>query len=113
MFALTWEMFSLRPTMLADSGSTVNIIPETDLKNMKHHLKLEKSKSNVYTYGTSQSLDVIGLFNTTVKANNRECSANFLVTAGSHGSLLSWNTSVKLNLLQVGNITDVIKQHEY
>ena len=94
--------------MLADSGSTVNIIAETDLKNMKHPPKLEKSKSNVYVYGASQSLDVIGRFNTTVKANNRECSANFLVTAGSHGSLLSWNTSVKLNLLQAGNITDVI-----
>ena len=95
-------------SMLADSGSTVNIIAETEYNKMANKPPLVKSSSKVFAYGAKQSLQILGYYHAKVTSGDKCCHAKFLVTSGDHGSLLSWNTSRELNLLQPGNVINTV-----
>ena len=88
-------------TVIADSGTSVNIIDEQGFGRLRHHSPLLLTKSRVLPYGSNSSLPVIGTFNAVVEFESNYTNAQFFVVKGSNGSLLSWDTLTKLRLIDV------------
>ena len=88
-------------TVIADSGASVNIIDEQDFGRLRHRSPLSLATSRVLPYGSNSSLPVIGTFNAVVEFGSNSTNAQFYVVKGSSGSLLSWDTSTKLRLIDV------------
>ena len=66
-------------------------------------------KTKVFAYGAKEvTSDTSGYYHAKVTSlvTIGGYHAKFLATSGDHGSLLSWNTSLELNLLQPGNVVN-------
>ena len=87
-------------TIIADSGASVNIIDEEDFKRLSNQ-SLTISKAEVFPYGSSSALPLIGKFESIVEYNSNSTVTTFFVVKGSNGSLLGWETSTKLKLIEV------------
>jgi hypothetical protein len=86
--------------MLADSGSTVNLVSENDYQAMSNKPILSQNKTDVFAYGQSESIELTGSFMSNVQYKNRNCFAQFFVVKGDKAcSLLSWETSQQLGLI--------------
>ena len=46
--------------MLIDTGSSINVIDEKTFKNLKCDAKLSKANTKVYTYGSNNTLQLMG-----------------------------------------------------
>ncbi len=88
--------------ILADSGSTVNIISEKQAKKICNK-KLKPYEKNVYGHNDSK-IDVLGKFKANISTAEKEVTAEVLVVRKGC-SLLSWRTCQDLNLITVCNNT--------
>ena len=87
-----------------DSGSTENIIDETTYEHMlkkNPDIKLRPSKRRLFAYATPSPLSVLGEFESTVESKDRITFARIIVVKDGSACLLSGETSIELNLLQV------------
>lgn len=90
--------------IMADSGSSINILDERDFNKLKTQPTLEPTNIRVYPYKSKTCLPVKGKFNTTIKtAMATTPRVVVYVMEGTGGSLLSWQTSQDLNLIHVSN----------
>ena len=88
--------------MTADSGSSVNILDETDLKKMTRQPTLNVTSTRVYPYRSKTPLTMLGKFDADIATEDGKTSRETIyVTAGNGGSLLSWQTSLNLELISV------------
>ena len=85
--------------VLADSGSTVNLMSETDYHSLRSKPRLTESNTNVFPYGSVKSITLLGSFSSNVQYKDRNCFAMFYVVKGTTRSLLSWETSQHLGML--------------
>ena len=88
--------------MIADSGSTVNIIDNnTYLQlNSKINLPLQNSKTRIFPYGSTEPLPLKGFFNARVTYKESSCITKFFVINNStSGCLLSKSSLIELNIL--------------
>jgi hypothetical protein len=90
---------------IIDSGSTVNLIDQKTFRNYKNRLKLLPTSKEVFTYGSTDPLKLIGECQTTMTLGDRKIITSVLVTElESSGCILSSGTSTALGVLE-------IKQH--
>ena len=94
--------------IIADSGASVNIIDEEDFKRLSNQ-SLTTSKAEVFPYGSSSALPLIGKFESIVEYNSNSTVTTFFVVKGSNGSLLGWETSTKLKLIEV--VREITSSH--
>jgi len=85
--------------MLIDTGSSINVIDEKTFKNLKCDAKLSKANTKVYTYRSDNTLQLMEKFDATFESNEKIVTAPVFVVKGKHGNLLSYDTSVYLNIV--------------
>ncbi len=88
-------------TIMADSGSSINILEERDYNKLSPRPTLERTRIKVYPYQTETPLPVLGQFTSIVASETVHRTETFYVVKGTSGSLLSWRTSTDLELLRV------------
>ena len=86
-------------TMLADSGASVNILTISDYEMLEDKPPLLPHNKYVYRYASNTPLDVRGKFQASLSTDRALCYASFIVCGGSDKSLLSWETSKQLRLI--------------
>jgi len=86
-------------SMMADSGASVNLLSNADYQNMRNPPDLQRSAARIFAYGDKSPIATHGEFVTKLGYKNKECEAKIIVVNGP-SSLLSWKTSLKLNLLK-------------
>ena len=57
--------------MLIDTGSSINVIDEKTFKNLKCDVKLSKANTKVYTYGSDNTLQLLGKVDATFGSNDK------------------------------------------
>ena len=86
--------------VLADSGASINILPEHVFKKLTPKPHLNSSKTKIFPFSSSQPLDVIGKFNASISHKNIDISADFLVVKTKEIPIIGWKTCLELQLLQ-------------
>ena len=91
---------------LIDSGASCNLMDKSTADRAK--LELKKTNKQLFAYGNSEPLDLIGQaeVNVFVPCNNQSAVALFYVYNGNAPTLLSKPTSELLSLLRVGPVQD-------
>ena len=93
-------------TMMADSGASVNILSEAHYRSMKKQPDLQPSRVKIYAYGETTAMNTLGEIKAHLTHNNNTCDATLIVVESGKSSLLSWKTSLQLNLIKlVNNVT--------
>ena len=92
--------------IMADSGATVNILSKKDFDGLKEKPQLLKINVKVYPYMSSKPLNLYGKLRVNVTSDHRSSEETFYVAEGSSGSILSWMTSQKLNLIKAVNTVE-------
>ena len=69
------QMFSV----LADSGATINILPEADFKSLRPTPFLRPIKSVISGFGVKEATPVLGQFNTLLEFRGISCQADIHV----------------------------------
>ena len=88
-----------------DTGASVNIMDETTYNKLaKSEIKLERSHTNIYTYGAAKPLKQLGTINTEIKHNGKTITALFHVIPGSFGNLLSGKTASVLGIIHMDKL---------
>ena len=101
VFTLTIEKTPVN--LMADSGASVNILNEKDYLSMKSKPPLVKSNMKIYPYMSDQPLKLCGKFQGEIHSDSQSSHETFYVVKGPSQSVLSWKTSLKLNLIQVAH----------
>ena len=95
--------------MLIDSGSSVTIIDKNTfelLRQREPSIKLQKSKTKLYPYGSSEPLSLLGKFQTTLETRTRLAATDiYVLNKPICGNILSFEMCQSLNLLQVAEVT--------
>ena len=91
---------------LADSGASVNILSLKDYNRLESKPSLEYHNKYVYSDGSHVPLDIRGKFMAKLASDNVTCSSPVIVSGESDKSLLSWDTSRKLRLIDTGRKVD-------
>lgn len=89
--------------VMADSGATVNILSKRDFGKLRPKPCLTDTNVKVYPDMSTKPLDRRGKFRANVVSDHCESQETFYVAQGSSGSILSWMTSQKLNLIKAVN----------
>ena len=81
--------------------AAVNLIHEVAYGNISviRRLPLQDTNVQLYPYGITGPLPLIGIFQTVVKFGDEKVSANFYVVRGKYGNLLSCLTTQQLKLV--------------
>ena len=87
--------------ILVDTGNSINVIDECTYKSMTNQPKLSKSDTKAYAYGADAKVTLLGKFPATVETEGKLTTAPFYVTQGNSRNLLSYMTSVDLQVLPV------------
>lgn len=85
--------------VLADSGSNVNLLSYSDYLKLPQQSRLIPHDKNIFAYGSRKPLAVKGKFEATLVAKGKSCKTTLIVSTESDKSLLSWQTSQDLGLL--------------
>ena len=86
--------------IMADSGTTVNILSKRDFVSLKLKPQLTDTNVKEYPYISTQPLDLCGKLRANVVSDHCSSEEIFYVAEGSSGSKPSWMTSKKLNLIK-------------
>ena len=98
---ITLKLDNINTSLLVDTGSTVNILDEQTHKQLGQ-LKLKKGlEPNLYRYGNSSPLHVLGQCEIVVETKSQLQCHKFYVTEGDHGSLIGYPTAKALNLVKI------------
>ena len=84
-----------------DTQASINAITKETFNQMSIKPNLLKDNSIVYSFDGKQPLKSIGKFNTLVYANDKSIDAEFIVFDGVRDNLLSYTTSVDLQLIKL------------
>ena len=98
-FVVTLDGVPIKLT--ADSGASVNILDEKDFDKLQPNQRLSPTTTKIMSYHGSTPLPVLGKLTLLVEHDSNQAYTDFYVIAGSSGSLLSWETSTQLHLINV------------
>ena len=89
--------------VIIDSGASVNIIDESTYKqlNQRNTLPLKQPESNIFPYGTSVQIPILGMVMVTIQFQSTTLDANFYVAKGTGGNLLGCQTAEQLGMLKI------------
>lgn len=73
---------------IVDTGSCVNVISRDMYNRFNALMKLTKTNTNIYTYGSAKPLQIHGKFQTTVESKSNFALADFYVVNSKGDSLI-------------------------
>ncbi len=84
-----------------DTGCQVNIMDEETWNGIEYKPELHEQIDQLYGYNSENPIEVLGYFNTTVRfKNNKDHAVTLIVTKGSGGNFLSYETAVLLGVIE-------------
>ena len=98
---ITLKLDNINTSLLVDTGSTVNIIDENTHKQLGQPKLKKGPEPNLYPYGNSSPLHVLGQREIVVETKSQLQCHKFYVTKGKHGSLIGYPTAKALNLVNI------------
>ena len=91
---------------LIDSGATCNVITARDFEMFKQYVFLRECNKNLYPYGVTTPLKVLGEFTSKIESpSGKVCDAIFVVVEKNDVidyNLLGKGTAIALNMLRIG-----------
>lgn len=97
---------------LVDTGASVNIISYDQYKRLDG-IKLENTSVNIFAFDGTKPLNIKGKFQTIIEYKGRkQLSTIYVSSASNSNSLLSYETSVQLNIVNVIHNVDLKSQVE-
>ncbi|XP_060594467.1 uncharacterized protein LOC132748833 [Ruditapes philippinarum] len=102
---------------LVDTGSSINVIDERTYSKLHNKVRLKKAHTKVYAYGSSK-VTLLGKFQAQIESKSKITSAPVYVTKGNSGNLLSYQTSVDLDIIPVinavthSNVDELCKKYQ-
>lgn len=106
----TVSINGLSVEILADTGSSINVIDEGTFSKFPNKPQLKKSGTKVFAYGSNSHLKLKGKFDTTIETGSKITSATVYVVEGNHGNLLGYQTLVDLQVIPC--ISSLSPKHE-
>ena len=94
---------SVEINFVVDTGATVDVIDSKTYDRLKSSVKLCKSTTKIFAYGSNKPLPLKGEFQATVESNKRYTVSVIHVVEGGSGNLLSAKTAQDLALIQLVN----------
>ena len=91
-----------------DTGATLNILDEEGYNALKPRPKLAKVTQLAFGFSSSKPLTMLGKFTTAITCNAMTVDAEFNVIKGNHGRLLSFRTSLDVNVVQVADAVNIL-----
>ncbi|XP_028411669.1 uncharacterized protein K02A2.6-like [Dendronephthya gigantea] len=88
---------------IVDTGATVDVIDSQTYDRLKSSVKLCKSATQIFAYGSDKPLPLKGQFQATLESNKRYTVSVIHVVEGGSGNLLSAKTAQDLALIQLVN----------
>ena len=83
-----------------DTCSVVNVIDELTFENFEALVQLKKTKLNLFAYGQTTPLRVLGKFTEAIDSRKGVCLTDFLVVKGNDGCLITADTTSRLKLIK-------------
>lgn len=89
--------------MMIDTGASTDIMDEAAFQKITQTqpIQLTEDRCRIFAYGSQSQLCVLGKFDANIKANGKQVLSTVHVLQGTHGSLLSFATASKLDLVDV------------
>ena len=85
------------------SGSSVNVIDEKTFRNLKCNAKLSKANTKVYTYGSYNTLQLMGKFDSKFENNDKIVTAPVFVVKGKYGNIVPTIATVSSKVMKLCN----------
>jgi hypothetical protein len=87
---------------LVDTGTTLNAIDQATFENLNFkQVKIKLCTTNVYGYGSTQALQMLGTFETCVRYKSHEIVTRFAIIKGYSGCILGLETLKSLNIISI------------
>ena len=93
-------VFQSLVTFNMDTGSQVDLMDEMTFKKLRNKPSLSSCNTVLFGYNSNIPIKVLGEFKVRVKYKDQFIAIKLIVTKRSSGSLLSYDTSVKLGILK-------------
>ena len=89
--------------ILVDSGASVNMLDPSAYEAIlqRKQIPLAPTKTRIHAFGAPKPLRLRGKFQAALESANKVTLATFYVTDQPTGSLLSYETSIELGILQL------------
>lgn len=89
----------IRVPILIDSGASVNVLDADQFQRLSPRPSLRATKAQIYNYGGTTPLELLGVINVMVTYKKKRLNAKFHVTKNRKGSLLGCSMAVDLGLV--------------
>ena len=89
--------------MIVDTGASTDIMDETTFTkvNCSSKIELQPTSKSIIAYGSQEQLTVLGQFDTTITFGDKSVFLTISVLKGNYRSLLSYQTALDLNIIDV------------
>lgn len=105
---VTIEVNGIQLNFIIDTGTSVNLISERTFQRMFNEI-LVPDTIKIFPYCQTEKLEVLGKFTATLKHNNNSMVSEIHVVKGHSESLLSYEASKNLNIIEI--LTNFIQQN--
>ena len=93
---------------IVDMGATVDVIDSKTYDRLQSSIKLSKSTTKIFAYGSDKPLTLKGQFQAALESDKRFTNSVIHIVEGSSGNLLSAKTAQELGLIQlVDKVTEI------
>lgn len=87
---------------LIDTGTTINIIDETNLNRLeKSRIGIKNVVNNIFGYGSVKPLKIKGKFSTIIRHKNKSYETEFVICSGSFGCILGLEGLEALDIFNI------------
>ncbi|GFN79603.1 retrovirus-related pol polyprotein from transposon opus, partial [Plakobranchus ocellatus] len=97
------EISGRHTEILADSGASVNILPEQVYNALPTQPALEPCMNRIFPFSSSQPLEVVGKLQAKVQYKDTSRIVSFVVVKTTEIPIIGWNTCQALGLLKAVN----------
>ena len=94
---------SRKINFIVDTGATVEVIDSKTYDYLQSSVKLSKSTTKIFAYGSDKPLPLKGQFQAALESDKQFTNSVIHVVEGSSGNLLSAKTAQDLGLIQLVN----------
>ena len=93
--------------LLVEKGSSIDLLNETFVNKMKPTPKISQRDTKAYDYGQRQKSPKKGKFTASVETAKKIITSLLYIISGDYDSLLSYDTSVQLELgPEINSVTE-------
>jgi len=101
VFTVTVRVNDTFIRFIIDTGASANIIKESIFAKLNNKPPLPHAPSYIYAYRSKTPMTTLGAFRAENESKTKLSEALDYVVQGKHGSLLSYHTALRLDLIRL------------